>query len=263
MPSTEQVKMAWLQGCAVVPVGGREGRTRGDEVDRQPVGWMLTVQGCLGHAGDALSRGGLQVVLCKTARAGWGGHGTSSLHRGRIAQQRESNCRSDMTHSHSAHCTLHTASLVTTCPQPSPTAGPVVPTPWIVCRFRICSLCLALAGQPGPQSGHSFPGYLGSAAIRPCSNWSSHLPSARPQRRRPDKRQHCLDRCATVYWATPCRHSERAVLAKSWVPFLHLMPQLGTKFPLRCCSKRRWTRSALANQQIMQMRAFLARACLS
>lgn len=35
------------------------------------------------------------------------------------------------------------------------------------------------------------------------------------------------------------------------------MPQLGTKFPLRCCSKRRWTRSALANQQIMQMRAFL------
>lgn len=34
------------------------------------------------------------------------------------------------------------------------------------------------------------------------------------------------------------------------------MPQLGTKFPLRCCSKRRWTRSALANQQIMQMRAF-------
>lgn len=53
-----------------------------------------------------------------------------------------------------------------------------------------------------------------------------------------------------------CRHSESAVLAKSWVPFLHLMLQLGTKFPLRCCSKRRWTRSALANQQIMQMRAF-------
>lgn len=98
---------------------------------------------------------------------------------------------------HTALCTLHSASLVTTCPQPSPTAGPVVPTPWIVCRFRICSLCLALAGQPGPQSGHSFPGYLGSAAVRPCSNWSSHLPSARPQRRRPDKRQHCLDRCAT------------------------------------------------------------------
>lgn len=37
---------------------------------------------------------------------------------------------------------------------------------------------------------------------------------------------------------------------------MHLMPQLGTKFPLRCCSKRRWTCSALANQQIMQMRAF-------
>lgn len=67
--------------------------------------------------------------------------------------------------------TLHSASLVTTCPQPSPTAGPVVPTPWIVCRFRICCFCQALAGQPGPQFGHGFSDYLGSAAVRPCSKW--------------------------------------------------------------------------------------------
>lgn len=82
MPSTDEVKITWLQGCAVVPVGGREGRSRGDGWEWQPVGWMLAVQGCLGHAGDALGRGGLQVVLCKMARAGWGGHSRSSLHRG-------------------------------------------------------------------------------------------------------------------------------------------------------------------------------------
>ena len=82
MPSTQEVEIAWLKGYAVVPVGGREGRTRGVEVGSQPVGWMVAVQGCLGHAGDALSRGGLQAALCKMARAGWGGHGKSSLHRG-------------------------------------------------------------------------------------------------------------------------------------------------------------------------------------
>lgn len=154
MPSTEQVKMAWLQGCAVVPVGGREGRTRGDEVERQPVGWMLAVQGCLGHAGDALSRGGLQVVvLCKMARA-----------RRHCIEDESPNNESRIVGQtwpiptlHSALCTLHPSSpparspaqqLAQSSRRPGSSAV-FAPTP---------SAWPSPAGRPGPQSGHNFSG---------------------------------------------------------------------------------------------------------
>lgn len=78
------------------------------------------------------------------------------------------------------------------------------------------------------------------------------------------KQRQTIQQRTGQYWCWTARHDTLQALqalgtcsaCKVLGTILQLMPQLGTKFPLRCCSKRRWTRSALANQQIMQMRAF-------
>lgn len=145
----------------VVPVGGREGRTRGDEVEWQPVGWMLAVQGCLGHAGDALGRGGLQVVLCKmgqgrVGRAGEGGQG-----KGRHCIEDESSNNGSRIVGQTQPTPFPLCIPRHHLPAAQPNNCPsLVPTPWIVYRFRQFShpLCQALTGQLWPQSGHSFSG---------------------------------------------------------------------------------------------------------
>lgn len=153
----------------------------------------------------------------------------------------------------------HSASLVTTCAQPSPTIVQSSRRPGsIVCPFFASPLPLrqVLNVQPGPQPGHSFftsclNGYVVQA--------SGPLKLARYSRLQSSVRQR-QHRPALDDTLQALRHSGPAILAKSWVPFLHLIPQLGSKFPLRCCSKRRWTRSAPAG---MQMRAFWHGICLS
>lgn len=203
---------------------------------------------------------GVDFRWCSARWPGQGGAGTASRH---CIEDESSNNASRIVGQTWPIPTLHPSSPPART-QPSPTIVPVVPTPWIVYRSGISQpLCKAL--PPDSYGLRPITASLASAAVRPCSN-RVRPPDSRVQ---PDNDKR-TDHLGTTYISTctgrhdtlQALHSQSAVLAKSWVPFLQLMPQLGTKFPLRCCSKRRWTRSALANQQIMQMRAFWP-ACLS
>lgn len=107
----------------------------------QPVGWMLAVQGCLGHAGDALSRGCFQVVALQDggivwiARAGWGGH----VSRHCIEDESSNNKSRIVGQTWLIPTLLHPSPLAQpspTIPQPTMSSSrPAVPTPWIICRF--------------------------------------------------------------------------------------------------------------------------------
>lgn len=139
MPSTEEVEIAWVQCCAVVPVGGREGRTKrrrgGIATSRVDARSPRMPGACWGRAEQGWTSGG--ALQDGQGRVGWWGGPWQSRH---CIEDESSNNRSRIVGQAWPIPTLHPSSppqVHLRCPQPSPTIVPVVPTAWIVYCFRI------------------------------------------------------------------------------------------------------------------------------
>lgn len=111
---------------------------------------------CWGCAGQGWTSGGALQDGPGQGGAGEGGQGkvVTASRMNRPTTAVELSVRHSRPHSHSA-------SLVTTCPQPSPTIVPVSsrrPGSSTVVAIFPTPRCHALTGQLWPQSGHSFSG---------------------------------------------------------------------------------------------------------
>lgn len=126
--------------------------------------------------GIGLSRGGLQVVLCKMARARWGGPGKSSLHRGESSNNRSRTVGQTWPiptlHPSSPHCPAAPSPTIAHNVQPSRRPGsstvslpfvspPLLPCPDRTARASVRPQLLQIAPPPGTCGAGLGPAQAG------------------------------------------------------------------------------------------------------